>query len=133
MSNTENVNLVKKLFDACNKKEYERIRELVHPDYHLRDPMMTLNSADELIEMIKNCPSGGAENPEFVSDGDKVVTVFDGVMEGQPKMRMCSVIKVAGGKVREEEMFYDTSKIPQEMKDMMVKAKQSAGSGATAH
>jgi ketosteroid isomerase-like protein len=130
---TGNVDVVKKVFDACQKKDYEALRGLVHPDYTLKDPMMELHSADELIEMLKNCPGGGAENVTFVSEGDKVVSLFDGTMEGQPKMRMCSVVTIVDGKVKSEEMFYDTAKVPQEMKDMMQKGKSAEDAARAAH
>jgi len=119
MSNTKNLSVVKRLFDACNWKEYERIRELVHVDYKLRDPLITLRGPDALIDMIKACPGGWAENPVFIAEGDKVVTLFDCVMKGRPTLRMCSVMTVVDGKVREEEMFYDTAKTAREMKDAM--------------
>lgn len=128
---TGNVDIVKKVSEACQKKDYEALRALVHTDYSLKDPLMELHSSDELIEMLKNCPGGGAENVTFVSEGDKVVSIFDGVMEGQPKMRMCSVVTIVDGKVKSEEMFYDTSKISQEMKDMILKGKP-AGEAASA-
>lgn len=131
---TGNVDVVQKLFDACNRKDFAAIESLVHEDYSLKDPMMELHSRDEMIEMIKSCPGGGAENITFVSEGDKVVSLFDGVMEGQPKMRMCSVVTIVDGKVKSEEMFYDTAKISQEMKDMILKGKPGGeAASAAAH
>lgn len=130
---TGNVDIVKKVFEACHKKDYEALRGLVHTDYSLKDPMMELHGADELIEMMKNCPGGGAENVTFVSEGDKVVSLFDGVMEGQPKMRMCSVVTIVDGKVKSEEMFYDTAKISQQMKDMMQKGMSGGEAASAAH
>src|SRR5688572_9832073 len=118
---TKNTEVIKRLFDACNKLDFETARTLVHDDYSLKDPMMELHGGDELIAMMKSCP-GRAENITFISEGDKVVSLFDGVMEGQPRMRMCSVTTIEDGKVKSEEMFYDTAKVPQEMKDMMQKA-----------
>lgn len=109
-----NTEIVKKLYDACLKKDYDTIKAVVDPNYHLKDPMMELDGVNNLIEMIKGCPDGKMENIVFVAEGDKVVGLFDG-MPGDPKfppMRMCSVITMKNGKVIAEEMFYDTAKIP---------------------
>jgi ketosteroid isomerase-like protein len=129
----ENSEIVKKMFDACNKKDFETVRALVHDDYTLKDPMMELHSADEMIEMMKSMPPGMAENITMIAEGDKVVSLFDGTMEAQPKMRMCSVITMEGGKVKSEEMFYDTAKVPQEMKDMMQKGRSPEDTARAAH
>ncbi|MEZ0226871.1 MAG: nuclear transport factor 2 family protein [Alphaproteobacteria bacterium] len=130
-----NSELVKKLFDACNQKDFETARGLLHDDYSLKDPLMELHSADEMIEMMKNCPGGGmAENLTMIAEDDKVVTLFDGTMQDKTqKMRMCSVVTVEGGKVKSEEMFYDTAKMPQEMKDMMQKGKSPEDAALAAH
>jgi hypothetical protein len=129
-----NSEIVKKLFDACNKKDFETARSLLKDDYSLKDPLMELHSADEMIEMMKNCPGGGmAENLSMIAEDDKVVTLFDGTMQGQPPVRMCSVITVESGKVKSEEMFYDTARMPQEMKDMMQKGKSPEDAARAAH
>ena len=128
-----NSEIVKKLFDACSKKDFETVRSLTHPGYSLKDPLMELHGADELIEMLKSCPGGSVENLTLITEGDKVVSVFDGLTEGQPKMRMCSVITLADGKVKSEEMFYDTAKIPQDMKNMMLQAKAGQGASHAKH
>lgn len=116
-----NVAIVKKLYDASVRRDYDMMRSLLHTDYTLKDPMMTLRSADELIEMMKKCPAGRIENLSFVAEDDKVVGVFDGVTEepAPSRLRMCSVITLENGKVRSEEMFYDTAQIPPEIASLM--------------
>lgn len=126
-----NVEIVKKLYDACMNKDFETAKSLMHPNYTLKDPMMELNSAEEAIAMMKDCPSSWRlENVSFISEGNKVVGTFDSVSTEpvQSRMRMCSICTIEGGKVRSEEMFYDTAKVPQEFIDMMKKgmSKQKA-------
>ncbi|MCF8496251.1 MAG: nuclear transport factor 2 family protein [Alphaproteobacteria bacterium] len=118
-----NVEIVKRLYDACMNKDFDTAKALLHSNYTLKDPMMEINSAQELLDMLKDCPSGRMENVDFISEGNKVVGVFDAIaMEPVPsRMRMCSIITIEDGKVRAEEMFYDTAKIPQEVKDLMQK------------
>lgn len=123
-----NIEIVKKLFEASTKKDFDTVRSLVAADYSLKDPMMELHGPEELVEMLAKCPGGGAENLVFVEQGDTVVTLFDGVAEGAPSMRMCDVITIKNGKVQTEEMFYDTAKIPAEVKAQMEK---SAGGNVT--
>lgn len=122
---SSNVEIVKKLFDACSRKDFVSVRSLVHPNYALKDPMMELHSADELIEMLQTCPSGAAENMIFIADGNKVVTLFDAAMDDGQKIRMCSIMTVEDGKVTSEEMLYDTAQIPQEIKDIIMQGKSN--------
>ncbi len=119
----KNAEIVKKLYDACMNKDFNTVKSLLHPNYRLKDPMMELNSAQELIDMLKLCPAGRMENVDFVAEGDKVVGTFDAITTEpvSSRMRMCSVITMEGGKVRSEEMFYDTAKIPQELIELMQK------------
>lgn len=117
-----NVETVKKLYSACMSKDFETVRNLLHPEYTLKDSMMEINSADEFIEMMKSCPfECRIENVNFVSEGDKVVGTFDSVATAPVAytMRMCSVIRMEDGKVRAEEMFYDTARIPREAMEEM--------------
>jgi ketosteroid isomerase-like protein len=123
-SMSSNTEIVKKLYDACKQKDFETARKLLHPNYSLKDPVMQVNNADEFIEMMQACPGGDFEDLKFVAEGDKVVGIFTGIMnEPVPsRLRMCSVATVENGKVRSEEMFYDTAQLPDEMLDMMKKS-----------
>jgi ketosteroid isomerase-like protein len=117
-----NVDIAKQLFDACMSKDFEKVRSLLHPQYTLKDPMFELKGPDALIEMISNCPfDNKIENMQIIDGGDTVVSTFDCIAEKPVKstMRMCDILKIEGGKVRSEEMFYDSAKIPQEVRDMM--------------
>ncbi|MEZ0262794.1 MAG: nuclear transport factor 2 family protein [Alphaproteobacteria bacterium] len=122
----ENIEIAEKVFEACQKKDFDALKELVDEDYTLTDPMMELHGVDELIEMIKACPGGGGfENMTRIADGETVVSLFDGTMPGQKPMRMCSVMTIKDGKLIAEEMIYDTAQVPQKMKDAIAKGKPS--------
>ena len=77
---TKNTEIVKKLYEASVDRDFDTVKSLVQPDYKLQDPMMNLNSAEELIDMMKSCPSGEVENLALVTEGDKVVATFDATM-----------------------------------------------------
>ncbi len=114
----DNAQVVRQLMDACMNKDFDTVRKLVHPQYTLKDPMMQLNGPEELIAMMRNCPGDGKmEDLTVIADGDRVASTFTTTMPGGAPMRMCSVVRLENGKVRSEEMFYDSAKIPQEMKD----------------
>lgn len=124
-TNQENVKIVKKLYDACMAKDFDTIKMLVHENYTLKDPLMQANGVDELIEMIKQCPSDGTiENLSFIAQNDKVVGVFDALQKNPPsRMRMCSIVTLENKKIRSEEMFYDTAQIPKDMLNQMKQKK----------
>lgn len=117
-----NLQLVKQYFDACAKKDGNALQSLVHPDYSLKDPIFQLSGQKDLIKMIEECPfECSLENMSFISEGDKVAATFENVSADSPfdRLRMCSVMTIENGKIKSEEMFYDSAKIPQEMKDSM--------------
>jgi ketosteroid isomerase-like protein len=118
---TGNTAIVKRLFDACMAKDFDTVRELVDSGYTLKDPMMEVHGVDELVKMIESCPSDGKiENLKIYADGDTVISTFDGTgPDPKASMRMCSIVKIENGKIKSEEMFYDTAKIPPEMKEQM--------------
>lgn len=123
MATNDNVEIVKKLFKACESKDFTTVKSLIQADYSLKDPMMELHSADEMIAMMKDCPSDmKVKNLEVMAVGDdKVVSTFESTMSesGAEPLRMCSIVTLKSGKIAKEEMFYDTAKIPQKFKDMM--------------
>jgi ketosteroid isomerase-like protein len=120
----KNIEIVKSLFDACAKKDFDTVRLLVHPDYTLKDPMMEIRGVEGLIKMMETCPAGRVENADFMASDDKVVSVFDAVTTEpvNSRLRMCSIITMENGRARAEEMLYDTAKVPKEIKELMEKS-----------
>ncbi len=121
---TDNTKIVRQMFDACMNKDFETARKLFHPQYTLKDPMMTLNGPDEVIEMMKNCPGGNRiENITMIAEGNRVVTIFDniGTKPENYNVWMCDIATIEGGKIRSEEMFYDTAAFPKSMIEGMKK------------
>jgi ketosteroid isomerase-like protein len=114
---TANIELVQRLNDACTEKDFDTARALLHPNYTLDDPFVKCSNPDEFIEFMQNCPfDGKMENVQFIEDGDKVVQLFDCVVKSPVAYRihMCDVLTLEDGKIRSEEMFYDTAKMPKE-------------------
>lgn len=55
----------------------------------------------------------------MVAEGDRVACSFGMANDKGENMRMCSFMTFKDGKLVSEEMFYDTAKIPQAMKDQI--------------
>ncbi len=125
---TANVELVKRLNKAAESRDIEAVRSLLHPNYSLKDPMMELNSAEEFLQFMKDCPfTCHLENVKFLEDGDKVVQTLDAVMDAPVafRFRMCDIVSIEDGRVRSEEVFYDTARMPKEAKDIAEKGLRS--------
>ncbi len=119
-----NIEIVERLNKAVELKDWDVVNELLHQHYKLKDPMMEFNNREEFMAFMKDCPfSCFLENITFVEDGDKVVQTFDAVMTDPIAytMRMCDILTIEDGKVKSEEMFYDTAKIPEEVKALTQK------------
>jgi ketosteroid isomerase-like protein len=122
---TSNIETVKRLNNACQNRDFETVKSLLHPGYTLKSPDMQASSPEEFIKFMEECPAECTlENLTFIEDGDQVVQIFD-MVSAEPvsyRVRMCDVLKLQNGKVRSEEMFYDTAAFPPEAKEMMEKA-----------
>ena len=106
---------------AAETKDFETVKALLHPKYTLKDPMMEFNSPQEFLEFMKECPFDcRLENVSFVAEGNKVVQTLDAVMTAPIsfRFRMCDIITIEDGKIRSEEVFYDTAQIPKEAKEL---------------
>lgn len=114
---SKNLDVVKRCNEAALKKDFDTIKQVLHPNYTLKGPMMSINSADEFIAFMKDCPGECTfENVQFIEAGDKIVQTFDMVMTAPTpsRARVCSVMTLENGKIRSEEMFYDTKDMPQD-------------------
>ena len=123
-----NIEIAKKMLKAGESKDMTTLRSFLASNYTLKDPMLSLNGADEAIKFMEDCPTVCTfENTEFVADGDKVVMTGDMVATAPVKfkLRVCDVMKFQNGKITSEEMFYDPSQIPEEAKS----AEQKGASG----
>ncbi len=117
---SKNVEIVKKLVAACEAKDMKTVRSLVSDDYTLRDPMMSLNGPDELVQMLESCPFDGTmKEVHYLDAGDTVVMTAECIMTKPERFswRMCDVLTLENGKVRAEEMFYDTAQFPDSLKN----------------
>lgn len=118
---TNNIDIAKRMNKAAEAKDFETIKSLLHPQFTIKDPMMECNSPQEFLERMKECPGiCHFENTSFVSEGNKVVQTLDMVTTAPVafRLRMCSILTIEDGKIRSEEVFYDTAKIPKEAKEL---------------
>ena len=110
-----NIQAAKDLVAACMAKDFDTVRSLIDANYTLKDPMISLKGADELITMIEACPfECTMENTQYMDAGDQVILTADNVVSGPEKFtwRMCDIMTFKNGKVVSEEMFYDTKQFP---------------------
>lgn len=120
-----NIDLVKRMNKAAETKDFETVKSLLHPQYTLKDPMIEFNSPQEFLEAMKDCPfTCSFENINFVAEGNKVVQTLDVVTTAPVsyRSRMCCIITIEDGKIRSEEMFYDTAQIPKEAMEIAKKS-----------
>lgn len=118
MSN--NVEAVKKMAMAWDNKDEATLRSLLHDDYKGVCPDMEMNSADDCVAFMKECPfEGSSANLEIISEGDKVVQAFDWVVTApfQATIPMIEVLYFESGKVKSSRMYYDTALFPAEFSE----------------
>ncbi len=123
------VEIVKKMNSIIESKDMNAYREILHPNYTFKGPMMTMNSRDEAVEFMSSCPfKFRHENCIFVSEGNTVVHMFDWVVEApmQGRFRMAESVVIEGDKIRSVEMFFDTAIFPKEMMEEMMSKKTMA-------
>ena len=116
------IEIVKKLNKAFETKDKVAFRSILHPKYTFRGSLMAMNSPEEAVEFLGNCPfKAKSENIQFHVAGDTVVQTFDWVVKEpfQGTIRMCDVITLKDGKVFSEELFYDSAKFPKEILESM--------------
>ncbi len=109
------LDIVKRANEAFESKDFATIRSLLHSDYRCVGPEMEAHSLDEMLKLMENCPFDcHFENAEYLVSGNKVVQTGDMVATSPVsyRNRMCDVITVEDGKIRSEELFYDTAKVP---------------------
>ncbi len=126
---TDTIELVKSYNDAFQSKDIDTARNLIHPAFTFKGPMMEMDSPDEYFALMSKCPVACShQNVNFVASGDKVVTTFDWVVTSpvEANLRMCEVLTIKDNKILKSELFYDTAKFPQEIVDIMQAGLQDA-------
>ena len=112
------IEIVKKLNNAFETKDQAAFRSLLHPKYTFRGSLMALQSPEEAVQFLANCPfKAKSENVQFFVADNTVTQIFDWVVKEpfQGIIRMCDVIALKDGKVFSEELFYDSAKFPKEV------------------
>lgn len=112
------LDIVKKAYDAWEAKDIEALRPLLHNDYKAKMPGgMEINGIEGAKECIEACPmESHSENEEYITEGDKVIRIWDMVTTkpSEFRMRMAELNIVKDGKVLFNEAFFDTKQMPKE-------------------
>ena len=120
------VDIVKQMDEAFRNKDEALLRQTLHPDYTFKDPRMTLSGREAAVQfLIYDCAcTFHNENSVFVSEGNKVVHLFDWVVETpfQGRYRMAECLIVEGEQVRSAELFYDPTAFPPDFLEQMAAA-----------
>ena len=122
----ENIEIVKKLNQAFDRRDSKAFRALLHDSYTFRGPMMQFSSADEAAAFMSQCPMRAHnENVTFISESGRVVQAFDWKVTEpfQKTIRMCEILTLKEGKVVASELFYDSAQFPEEAKAEFEKMK----------
>ena len=110
---TDAIEIIKKLNKAFETKDQSAFGSLLHPKYTFKGPLMQMNSPQEAVGFLANCPfKAKSENVQFFVSGNTVTQLFDWVVK-EPfngTLRMCDVITLKDGKIYAEELFYDSAK-----------------------
>ncbi len=119
---TAPIDLVKQYVEACGSKDVDTMGSLLHDSFTFAGPCMSFNSKEEMLGFMSQCPfECKHENTTFISEGAKVVQIFDWVVTKPFELttRMCEVMTVEDGKIRSAELFYDSAKFPTEFMEQM--------------
>ncbi len=125
---TSPVDIVKRMNQAFEAKDTASAKTLLHPQYKFKGPMMEMNSPEEVLGFMQACPFAcHSENISIMAEGNRVAQTFDWVSTAPVafRIRMCSIAQIGDGKIKSEEMFYDTAKFPKAAQDIMQQMMQS--------
>lgn len=124
MSN--NVETVKHMNTAWKNKDEAGMRASLHPDYNFKGPMMDMD-IEGCIEFMKTCPFECKNlNSEMVSEGNKVVHIFDWDVTApfQANIPMVEILEFEGDKIKNARLYFDTAKFPAEFMKQMEQMKE---------
>lgn len=119
---TTKQDIAKELVEAWVTKNEEVIRKYLHVDFHMKGPMMELNSMEECVASMDGSPfESTCQNSEMIEQGDSVVHVFDWVVSApfQATIPTVEVMEFAGEKVKTSRLYYDTAILPADFVEQM--------------
>lgn len=119
---TTKQDIAKELVEAWVTKNIEVIRKHLHADFHMKGPMMEINSMEECVASMDGCPfESTCQNSEMIEQGDNVVHVFDWVVTApfQATIPTVEVMGFVGEKVKTSRLYYDTAILPAEFIEQM--------------
>lgn len=110
-----NIQILKRYYAAMEQHDWTTKRSLMCDDLRFRGPLMQANSADELLDNIRqfDCEVRFT-NVEMMEMGDVVFSffTFDVSRPFQGSFRMAERVQFHQGKVQASELIYDPRAFP---------------------
>ena len=106
----------KKMTLAFSEKNCEAFAECVHEDYSFTGPMMEMNSKQEALDFMKDCPFQAVhDNCEVVVEGQRLVHIFDWNVTApfEAIIPMVEVMDFEGNLIKKARLYYDTALFPE--------------------
>ncbi len=117
-----NLDIVKQYNEAFKAKDTQKIRPLIHSNYHFKGPLMEIRGAEEMLSFMQSCPFVcNQQNVKFVTEENKVVQIFDWVVTSPFKgtIPMCEYLELENGQIKSSRLFYDSGAFPKEVLEQM--------------
>jgi len=115
------------IYAAFDSKDLKALPGLIHPDYVGIMPGMTVKGIDAMIKCMEQCPFiYHCENISYLTEGDKVVRLWDMVTTAPVsfRMRMMELMQIKDGKMFYSEAVFDTNAFPAEAKALFACEKE---------
>lgn len=130
---SESINIVKQYFEACPRRDFEKIRELYHPDFSYTGGDGQRNEGAEagiaVVETFTTAlPDLKLDVQSMHAVGDNIVVtefVARGTHQGElmgvaptgrkVEVPVCNVIEVRDGKVYAEREYYDSAHLMRQL------------------
>lgn len=110
--------IAKRAHTAWETKDEATMRTLVHDDYCFKGPMQEFKGPDAYIDCMMNFPfEGRNENVQIIAEGNKVVYASDWIVTApfSQTIPMVMVMEFKDGKLKNENLFFDTALFPAAM------------------
>jgi ketosteroid isomerase-like protein len=101
--------VVERYFDAWTSKDFDTARSLLRDDLSFKGPLEQLDSADALIESIKQLAQivTGAERHGIVEQDDQVCVIYDLHTVPIATAAVAEWYTVRDGKIAKMQAFFD--------------------------
>lgn len=118
--------------EAVGEKRFDRVAELLHPDFELHMPGRTLRGADQYIDALRRLGPILLRNDVItaVVDGGDVCIVYDFVTDtAVGRVRSVEWITVDAGRIRAIRLIFHKEHWPAVLGELIRRAAVGAGQG----